>query len=198
MADSHSILTRHQATSTDDSEEGAGDKDSTLVFSVGALVGGKQRKLLSSNGNIDALTVNDSLRGMLKDLSKAGYKFGVCSTLKTELGKKAIEKLDILEYFKSGSSIVGSDALPVCKPEPGHLIMTVEMAGGESSKCIVVGSSVTDAKLARASCTPCIIVVSDDEVELREQVASFHPELLIANITDLQDALEQLQDKSMY
>lgn len=174
-----------------------GKKDSTIVFSLGSLIGAQQRRHIGLNDETYNLDVDvATLKNTLQELRKSGYKLSLCSSLPTPVVNKVMEKMTLLQYFNVGG-IVGSDILPVVKPDPGHLIYTVEVgAGGETSKCIVVGSSVVDAQLARAAGVSCIIIVSDDE--MRGKLAPYRVEMLIADINELPDALEQLQDKSMY
>jgi phosphoglycolate phosphatase len=46
----------------------------------------------------------------------------------------------------------------VRKPEAAHLTGTIELAGGDPARCVMIGDSVTDLDAARAAGIPIVLV----------------------------------------
>ena len=91
----------------------------------------------------------------LGHLRAAGARLAVCTNKRTDLSVALLETLHLADYF---SAIVGGDAVPACKPDPGHLIAAVEQAGGQADHAVMVGDSQSDAGAARAAGVPLVLV----------------------------------------
>lgn len=101
----------------------------------------------------------------LDRLSAAGFRLAVCTNKMERLAVPLIEKLDLADRF---AAIAGGDTFPVRKPDPGHLIRTVEIAGGDPKNAVMVGDSINDILAARNAAVPSIAVpfgYSDTPVE---------------------------------
>jgi phosphoglycolate phosphatase len=115
-----------------------------------------------------------------------GAKLAVC-TNKIEVHARALlHELYMTRYF---TAITGRDSLHVCKPDPGHLIGTVALAGGQPMKSIMIGDSETDVRTAKAAKIPVIAV---DFGYSEEPVASFAPDAVIGHYRDLAAAIRKL------
>ena len=55
-------------------------------------------------------------------------------------------------------AVLGSDSLPVRKPDPLHLTETIRQAGGDPARAVMVGDSATDVNTARAANIPVVLV----------------------------------------
>lgn len=82
-------------------------------------------------------------------------RLGVCTNKPTGLSKALLTELDMLGHFEA---ILGSDSLPVRKPDPLHLIETIRQAGGDPARAVMVGDSATDVDTARAANIPVVAV----------------------------------------
>ena len=96
-------------------------------------------------GLIDAM---DHLKGK-------GYRLAVCTNKLEGLARTLLERLQLTHYF---DAITGGDTFAVRKPDAGHLLGTVEMAGGDPRRTIMVGDSANDILVARNAGIPSIAV----------------------------------------
>ena len=54
------------------------------------------------------------------------------------------------------AAIGGGDSFPVRKPDPAHLLATLEAAGGEPAHAVMAGDHANDVAAARGAGVPCI------------------------------------------
>ena len=88
-------------------------------------------------------------------LKKENIKVGICTNKSEFLAKKLINKLKLNDFFQA---IIGGDSLSVRKPNPKHLIHTIEKLSALKSKTIMIGDSITDVKAARNADLPVLVV----------------------------------------
>ena len=119
-------------------------------------------------------------------LRAAGAKLGVC-TNKRE--KYALALLKALELESRFHAILGADSLEVHKPDPGHLLGTIEKMGGTPERTIMIGDSETDVATAMAANIPCIVVSFGYTTTPPEELGGT---LLIDHYDELLPALETL------
>ncbi|MEZ2219346.1 phosphoglycolate phosphatase [Rhizobium sp. RCC_161_2] len=124
------------------------------------------------------LAAMDALKGQ-------GYKLAVCTNKMESLARTLLERLNLTHYFEA---ITGGDTFPVRKPNADHLIGTVERAGGDISRTVMIGDSVNDILVARNAGVPSIAVpfgYSDVSVE------TLSPSRIISHYDELTPALVQ-------
>lgn len=80
---------------------------------------------------------------------------GVCTNKPTGLSRDLFTALDMHRHF---AAILGSDSLPVRKPDPLHLLETIRQAGGDPARAVMVGDSATDIDTAKAANIPVVAV----------------------------------------
>lgn len=97
----------------------------------------------------------DGVIDTLGTLQSAGIKMGVCTNKPQQATDRLLARLGLDRYFVS---VIGSDTLPVKKPDPGHLLGVLERLDVLPAKAVLIGDSETDLKTARAAGTPCILV----------------------------------------
>jgi phosphoglycolate phosphatase len=66
-----------------------------------------------------------------------------------------LEALEIEGYF---AAVAGRDTFPVSKPDPGHLLGVIALAGGDPARALMVGDSAVDIVAARSAKVPSILV----------------------------------------
>ena len=95
------------------------------------------------------------LTDALDVLTERGYLLAVCTNKLEFLSRGLLDKLGLTERF---AFIAGADTFAVHKPDAGHLISTIESAGGSIDRAIMVGDSMTDVLTAKNARVPCIVV----------------------------------------
>ena len=91
----------------------------------------------------------------LDQLRAAGAILSVCTNKRTDLSVALLDALNLTPYF---AAIIGADAVPISKPDPGHLIAAIQRASGSPTRAIMIGDSASDADAARAAGVPLILV----------------------------------------
>lgn len=116
-------------------------------------------------------------------LAAEGYVLAVCTNKVEAHSVRLLEALGIASRFRA---ICGRDTFPVFKPDPRHLVLTIERAGGDLRRAVMVGDSLTDIATAKAAGVPVVAVpfgYSD------EPVASLGPDVLIDHFDELTEAV---------
>ncbi|MCY0095460.1 HAD family hydrolase [Hoeflea ulvae] len=119
----------------------------------------------------------------LDRLEAAGMQLAVCTNKTEALARKLLDALELTERFVA---ITGGDTFAVRKPHGDHILGTIELAGGNAAKAVMVGDSVNDILAAQNAGIPTIAVpfgYSD------KPVASFDPDIIIEHFDELDAAL---------
>jgi phosphoglycolate phosphatase len=94
-----------------------------------------------------------------------------------------LKELALADRF---AAICGQDTFGIQKPDPEVLRRTVSVAGGNLSRSIMIGDSVTDIRTARAAGIPVIAV---DFGYSERPVAEFEPDRIISHFAELPEAI---------
>jgi phosphoglycolate phosphatase len=103
--------------------------------------------------------------GALDQLEAAGFRLAICTNKYEELSVGLLKALGLAHRF---AAICGRDSFAYFKPDPRHLTLTIEKAGGDPARAVMVGDSRTDIVTAQAAGIPTIAVTfgySDTPVE---------------------------------
>jgi phosphoglycolate phosphatase len=79
----------------------------------------------------------------------------VCTNKPEKLSFLLLDALDLRSYF---AAVCGADTFAARKPDPSHLLGTIERAGGDVTRAIMIGDSQTDLATARAAGVPVILM----------------------------------------
>lgn len=112
-------------------------------------------------------------------LKASGYSLAVCTNKLEGLAISLLEKLDLTHYFEA---ITGGDTFEHRKPDARHLTGTIERAGGDVSRAIMIGDSINDIAVAKNAGVPSIAVpfgYSD------MPVSSLDPDVIITHFDEL-------------
>ncbi|HEY4029393.1 MAG TPA: HAD family hydrolase [Caulobacteraceae bacterium] len=91
----------------------------------------------------------------LDRLEAEGAILAVCTNKRTDLSLLVMDALNLTSRFKA---IVGADQAPRPKPDASHLLHTIELAGGDPRRAVMVGDSINDALAARNAQVPLVLV----------------------------------------
>lgn len=84
-----------------------------------------------------------------------GFRLAICTNKMESLALVLLARLKLTHYF---DAITGGDTFAVRKPDPQHLIGTVERAGARLKRTVMIGDSLNDMLVARNAGVPSIAV----------------------------------------
>lgn len=122
----------------------------------------------------------------LEELLKRDYLLGICTNKPEGLAQTLTKRLGIRHYF---AALLGADSLPVRKPDAGHLLGTIKQLGGNPSKSVLIGDTITDRNAAKNAWVPCVLVTFGPD---GRYVADLEPEGLLDQYADLPDMLDSM------
>ena len=88
-------------------------------------------------------------------LADGGYTLAVCTNKTERLSRLLLEALGLGGRF---AAICGADTVARRKPDPIHLLGTIERAGGGPDAAVMIGDTATDTAAALAAGVPSILV----------------------------------------
>jgi phosphoglycolate phosphatase len=122
----------------------------------------------------------------LDRLDAAGFRLAVCTNKYEDLSVALLEGLGIANRFEA---ICGRDTFAYFKPDPRHLTLTIEKAGGDPARAVMVGDSLADVATAKAAGIPVVAVTFGySEIPARE----FEADRLITHFDELYEAIGSL------
>jgi phosphoglycolate phosphatase len=128
----------------------------------------------------------DGVLDAMAALAGDGFRLAVCTN------KPILHTRLILDHFGIAAqfaAVAGRDSFPFHKPDPRHLTMTIEAAGGDPRRAVMIGDSRTDIVTARAAGIPCICVpfgYTDVAIE------TLAPDLVIQHFAALPGAVHRM------
>lgn len=120
--------------------------------------------------------------GVLETLSRfreAGFIAAVCTNKLEDLSRGLLEALQISGRFEA---ICGADTFDHRKPDPRHVLDTIDRAGGDPERALMVGDSRADIDAAKAAGIP---VVAVDFGYTDRPVREFEPSRVISHFDEL-------------
>lgn len=111
--------------------------------------------------------------------ASAGYLLAVCTNKYESLATNLIRALGLSDRF---AAITGPETFGIRKPDPRHLTETIARAGGDVSRAVMVGDSVTDIDTAKAAGIP---VVAVDFGYTDRHVSEYEPSVVISHYDEL-------------
>jgi phosphoglycolate phosphatase len=126
------------------------------------------------------------LTDALDALEAEGFILAVCTNKLEGLSVLLLDKLGLSPRFKA---VVGQDTFGMRKPDPAVLRLTVERAGGDPARAVMVGDSMTDVSTAKAAGIPIVAV---DFGYTDVPPADFKAEKLISHFNELHTAVRAL------
>jgi phosphoglycolate phosphatase len=88
-------------------------------------------------------------------LEAEGAILAICTNKRTDLSLALLDALGLTHRFKT---VVGADLAPRPKPDASHLLHTIELAGGDPRRALMIGDSINDVLAARNAEVPVVVV----------------------------------------
>jgi phosphoglycolate phosphatase len=127
------------------------------------------------------------LRDCLAQLAERGARLAVCTNKQEALSRKLLATLGLMDAF---TALAGRDTFPVCKPHPDHLRGTIQLAGGDPHRAIMVGDSDVDIATAKAASIPVVAVTFGYTQVPVERLA---PDAVIDHYRELDAAIDRVR-----
>jgi phosphoglycolate phosphatase len=89
----------------------------------------------------------------LRRFADAGWKMAVCTNKPVAPTHAVLAAMGLTPFL---SAIGGGDSFPTRKPDPGHVLGTLELAGGRADAAVMVGDHHNDVLSANGAHVPCI------------------------------------------
>ncbi len=122
----------------------------------------------------------------LDRLEAAGFILAVCTNKVEEHSVKLLRELGIGRRFAANC---GRDTFAYFKPDPRHLLLTIERAGGNPAQAVMVGDSRTDIVTAQNAGIPVVAVpFGYTEVPVRD----LNPDLVVDHFDGLFAAVQRI------
>ena len=128
----------------------------------------------------------DGVEAALDELASSGCRLAVCTNKLEWLSLRLLDALKLTTLFRA---ICGADTFGVSKPDPKILHGTIDRAGGNRARAIMIGDSMTDIATARAAGIP-VIAVDFGYTEI--PVAELDPDRVVSAFADLPGAIFQM------
>ncbi|WP_039020180.1 HAD-IA family hydrolase [Halocynthiibacter namhaensis] len=127
-------------------------------------------------GAVDAIT----------ELRQAGYAVGICTNKPEGLAETLLQRLGVRDLF---DAMIGADTLSERKPHPMPLVECVKRLGGDISRTVLVGDTITDHNTSRAAGVASLLVTFGPD---GEKVKELQPDGLLWDYKDLQTEVSAL------
>jgi phosphoglycolate phosphatase len=125
----------------------------------------------------------DGVEATLDQLAGSGCRLAVCTNKLEWLSLRLLETFKLRSRFRA---ICGRDTFGVSKPDPTILNRTIERAGGDITRAIMIGDSATDIATARAASVP-VIAVDFGYTDI--PVAELKPDRVVSTFSELPDII---------
>lgn len=100
-------------------------------------------------------TLYSGVKNALEAFQSNGWLLAVCTNKPIVQTQKLLGALNIDGFF---DAVAGVDSFEFKKPDPRHLIQTIEMAGGSIKHAVMVGDTQTDILTAKNANVPVVAV----------------------------------------
>ncbi len=122
----------------------------------------------------------------LEKLVASGWTLAVCTNKPYQPAVEMLDGLGLARYLKV---ITGGDSCPFRKPDPRHVLATIEALGATPAATVFVGDSPNDAEAARAAGLALVLVSFG---YTRVPAAELGADVVIDHFEELAGALERI------
>ena len=122
----------------------------------------------------------------LTRLELEGFALAICTNKIEAHSVKLLKALGVADRF---AAICGRDTFPWFKPDARHLTMTIERAGGDPGRAVMIGDSYSDVAAAKAAAIP-VVAVSFGYPD--RPIEEHSPDIVIDHFDELFEAVRSL------
>lgn len=122
----------------------------------------------------------------MDEMAEDGWAFAICTNKRESLARQLLGALDLTERF---DAICGGDTFAERKPNGQHILKTIEAAGGDPARSVMVGDSPPDILAAKDANVPVIAVSFGYS---NEPIGSLDPDIIIDTFADLKEKADEL------
>jgi len=92
----------------------------------------------------------------LTRLADAGWLAAVCTNKPSAAARTLLDALGLSPHL---AAVGGGDSFAGHKPDPRHLLGTIELAGEDPGRAVLVGDHANDVAAARGADVPCVFAL---------------------------------------
>ena len=130
-------------------------------------------------------TLKNGVLDFLTWCKKNSISMGVCTNKQEHLSIELLKKIKIYHFF---DYVAGGNTFNHNKPDPKHLIDTIEIIGGDINKTLMIGDSETDSNASKAANIP-FILIKDGYTE--KKTNEIYHDYLVEDFIDLEKIIEK-------
>jgi len=130
-------------------------------------------------------TLLDGVKEFLEWCKNQNISMAVCTNKTEHLAIDLLKKIGIYDFFEYVS---GYNTFEYCKPDPRHLLKTIDILDGDKNKSIMIGDSETDANAAKAAEIPMILLKYGYTEKKSEEIYHNH---LIKDFTGIEKIIKK-------
>ena len=116
----------------------------------------------------------------LRALAGEGWRLAVCTNKPEGAARALLSALGLAELL---AAVGAGDSFPTRKPDPAHLLATLQAAGGSPERSVMTGDHANDVKAAHGAGLPCIFAAwgygGPAMAEGADAVAQTFPEMVV-------------------
>ena len=101
----------------------------------------------------EATALFPGIAAALDSLVAEGWRLAVCTNKPAAATAALLSALGLQGRF---AAVGGGDSFAVRKPDPGHLLGTLQQAGGDPARAVMIGDHSNDVRAAQGAGLPCI------------------------------------------
>ena len=116
---------------------------------------------------------------------KNSISMAVCTNKQEHLSIDLLKKIKLYDFFEY---VAGGNTFNYNKPDPRHLINTIELMSGNLKKSVMIGDSETDSNAAKAAKIPFILIKNGYTEKKPDQIYYDH---LVKNFLGLEKIIQK-------
>jgi len=129
--------------------------------------------------------------GVIETLARwrgEAHTMAVCTNKPQHASELILRDLALAPYFQA---VAGGDRFETRKPDGRHVTGTIELAGGDPERAVMIGDSITDLDAARAAGIPIVLV---DYGYTAQPAADLGADAVVSSFTEIPALLPGLLD----
>lgn len=127
----------------------------------------------------------DDVAATIEALSESELVMGVCTNKPTRFSEQILDHLGLARHF---AAVVGPDLAGCRKPDPRHLLHTLERIGGDRESALFIGDMPIDIAAARAAGVRVAAIATGSASE--RELKAHDPDIYLQRFSDIRSVVE--------